>query len=84
VYLRQAKWSEAVPQFQRAIALGSDEEAYENLGTAYFFLKRYDESVKLYEKALQFTSGNQEIWGNLGDAYRWLGQLEKAVLHNNL
>jgi serine/threonine protein kinase/Flp pilus assembly protein TadD len=79
VYLRTGKWSEAVPHFQKALSIAPDAPTYSNLGTAYFWLQRYDESVRMYEKALQINgNGNEELWGNLGDAYRWLGQAGKA------
>ena len=79
VYLMQGKWSEAIPQYQKALALAPDAATYSNLGAAYFFLQRYDEAVKMYEKAVQINANqNEELWGNLGDAYRWLGQAEKA------
>jgi serine/threonine protein kinase/tetratricopeptide (TPR) repeat protein len=79
VYLRTGKWSEAIPHFQKALSIAPDSPTYSNLGTAYFWLRRYDESVRMYEKALQINgNGNEELWGNLGDAYRWLGQAEKA------
>jgi len=78
-YLREGKWSEAIPHFQKALSIAPDAPTYSNLGTAYFWLQRYDESVRMYEKALQINgNGNEELWGNLGDAYRWLGQAEKA------
>jgi eukaryotic-like serine/threonine-protein kinase len=78
VYLREGKWAEAIPQFQRALALAPDSPTYSNLGTAYFFLRRYEQAAKMYEKSVQTASGNEELWGNLGDSYRWLGQADKA------
>src|ERR1039457_3903336 len=79
VYVREGKWGEAIPQFQQALALAPDSTTYSNLGTAYFWLKNYDQATKMYEKALQINANqNEELWGNLGDAYRWRGQTEKA------
>ena len=79
LHLRQGKWNEAIVQLQKALALAPDAETYSNLGTAYFFLKRYEEAVKAYEKAVQINGSQDEVlWGNLGDAYRWLGQPDKA------
>jgi eukaryotic-like serine/threonine-protein kinase len=77
-YLRRGKWNEAIPPFQKALALAPDSPTYSNLGTAYFFLRRYEEAAKMYEKSVQTTSGDEELWGNLGDSYRWLGQTDKA------
>jgi eukaryotic-like serine/threonine-protein kinase len=79
VYYRQGKWAEAITQFQKVLTFRPDAVTYSNLGTSYFFLQRYDEAVKMYEKALQINANqDEELWGNLGDAYRWTGQAEKA------
>ncbi len=79
VYLREGKWSEAIPHFQKALSIAPDSATYSNLGTAYFWLRRYDESVKMYEKATEMTPNNEELFGNLGDAYRWSGHSEQAA-----
>ena len=78
VYMRKGKWGEAVTQFEKALALAPDAPTYSNLGTSYFFLRRYADAVDMYEKAVQRTSGDEQLWGNLGDSYRWMGQSEKA------
>ena len=78
VYLRESKWGEAIPQLQKAIAIKPDAATYSNLGTAFFWLKRYDDSVKMYEKATQMTPNDEALFGNLGDAYRWSGHSEQA------
>jgi len=79
VWLREGKWSEAIPYFQKALSIAPDSPTYSNLGTAYFWLKNYDESVKMYEKATEMTPNNEELFGNLGDAYRWSGHSEQAT-----
>ena len=79
VYLREGKWSEAIPHFQKALSIAPDSPTYSNLGTAYFWLRRYDESVKMYEKATEMTPNNEELFGNLGDAYRWSGHSDQAT-----
>ena len=78
VYLRGGKWGEAIPEYQKALALAPDAQTYSNLGTAYFWLKNYDQSTKMYEKSVAMTPNNEEYQGNLGDAYRWSGFSEKA------
>ena len=78
VYLRQGKWGEAIPQYQKAIAIAPDAYTYSNLGTAYFWLKNYDQATKMYEKAVEMTPNNEEFLGNLGDAYRWSGHSDQA------
>jgi serine/threonine protein kinase/tetratricopeptide (TPR) repeat protein len=78
-YLRQGKWEAAISQLQKALTLSPDAPTYSNLGTAHFFLKHYEEAVRMYEKAVQIdASQDEEFWGNLGDAYRWSGQNDKS------
>ncbi|MFZ1131316.1 MAG: tetratricopeptide repeat protein [Terriglobales bacterium] len=79
VNLRQGKWGEAIPQYQKALALAPDSATYSNLGTAYFWLKNYDQATKMYEKAVEMTPNSEELLGNLGDAYRWSGHSDQAA-----
>jgi tetratricopeptide (TPR) repeat protein len=79
VYLREGKWGEAVPQFTKALDIAPDSPTYSNLGTAYFFLKNYDQATKMYEKAVAMTPNDEQLQGNLGDAYRWSGHSDQAA-----
>ncbi len=79
VYLREGKWGEAIPQFQKALSLAPDSPTYSNLGTAYFFLKNYDQATKMYEKAVEMTPNDEQLIGNLGDSYRWSGHSDQAA-----
>ena len=83
IYLREGKWTEAIPQFQKAITIAPSSFSYSNLGTAYFFLKNYDDSVKMYAKATEITPNSEELFGNLGDAYRWSGHSDEAATAYN-
>ena len=80
IYLREGKWTDAIPQFQKALTIAPSSFSYSNLGTAYFFLKNYDESVKMYAKATELTPNSEELFGNLGDAYRWSGHSDQAAI----
>lgn len=55
----------------------------EFLGQAYYFLGDFEKSAQLRQQAVDsVSSGNPEIhemWGNLGDSYRQIGDPEKAV-----
>ncbi|HXN26003.1 MAG TPA: tetratricopeptide repeat protein [Candidatus Acidoferrales bacterium] len=78
VLVQQAKYSEAVPSLQKALAIEPNAGAYSNLGTAYFFLKQYAESAQAFEKAVALNANDTQLAVNLGDAYRALGQTDKA------
>jgi eukaryotic-like serine/threonine-protein kinase len=78
VYFRMGKWNDAIPAFQKALALEPESTTYSNLGTAYFFLKRYDDAVKMFEKAFEKNPNDEQLAGNLADAYRWSGRPQQA------
>ncbi|HET7207563.1 MAG TPA: tetratricopeptide repeat protein [Terriglobales bacterium] len=78
-YFRQGKWAEAIAPLQKALALQPDGDIYSNLGTAQFFLGRYDESVKMFEKAVALSPKNEQLMGNLADAYRASGRSADAI-----
>jgi serine/threonine protein kinase/Flp pilus assembly protein TadD len=79
VYLREGLWSEAIPYLQKSLSIAPDADAYSNLGTAYFFLKNYDQATKNYEKAVEMTPNDEVLQANLGDAYRWSGHSDQAA-----
>jgi serine/threonine protein kinase/Flp pilus assembly protein TadD len=78
VYFSQGKYAECIPHFQKALEIQPDSDTYSNLGTAYFFLKRYDESVNMYAKAVDLNPKDEQLMGNLADAYRWSGKTDQA------
>ena len=78
VYFQQGKYEECLPYFQKSLQIQPDDTTYRDLGTAYFYLKRYNDSVPMFEKAVKMNPNVERLTGNLGDAYRWSGQREKA------
>ncbi len=53
------------------------------LGSVYFYKKEFQKSYQIKKKALDTfndteTGGIHQMWGDLGDAYRHAGQIEKA------
>jgi tetratricopeptide (TPR) repeat protein/TolB-like protein len=78
VFFQQGKYEECIPYFQKALKIQAHYSIYSNLGTAYFYLKRYTDSVPMFEKAVELNSNDAVFMGNLADAYRWSGQVDKA------
>lgn len=71
---------DAIEALEKAVALKPTADTYSNLGTLYFFEKRYPEAVQTYEKAVEMGGHVAVTWGNLGDAYRYVpGLKEKAA-----
>jgi tetratricopeptide (TPR) repeat protein len=70
----QGELAEAASQFQKALQIQPDASLYANLGTIHFAQGLYQQSAEAFEKALEKPGGSNHymVWGNLGDAYRWI------------
>ena len=53
---------------KQSIALHPTLQAYGNLGTVYFYLRRYADSAESLQQALKIDPNGWQNWGNLGDA----------------
>jgi len=62
------QYQEAVEVSKTSIALRANLDAYGNLGSAYFYLRRYEESARAFQSALEIDDRDWQNWGNLGDA----------------
>jgi serine/threonine protein kinase/tetratricopeptide (TPR) repeat protein len=78
VFLRLGRWNDSIPVLQRTLDLQPDAATYSNLGTAYFYLKRYEDAIKMNEKAVEMSPKDEQLAGNLGDAYRTAGHTPQA------
>ena len=72
VYLQTGRYTRAIALFERSIGLDPTDSASSNLGTAYFYEKRYSDAAAMYAKAIALGANNEAIWGNLGDALRFV------------
>ena len=79
VYFRLGKWDESIAAYQKSLNLQPDATVYSDIGTAYFFLKRYDDSIQMFEKAVGLSPQDEQVMGNLADAYRAAGRKDQAT-----
>jgi serine/threonine protein kinase/tetratricopeptide (TPR) repeat protein len=79
VYFRLGKWNDSITAFQKSLDIQPDATIYADIGTAYFFLKRYDDSIKMFEKAVELSPKDEQLMGNLADAYRAAGRKDQAT-----
>ena len=78
IYAEQGQYQESIPYFQKALQIEPYFSTYSNLGTSYFFLKQYSNAVGMFEKAVALNPNDTQMIVNLADAYRGLGQEDKA------
>jgi eukaryotic-like serine/threonine-protein kinase len=78
IYLQQGQYQQSIPYFQKALQIEPYFSTYSNLGTSYFQLKQYSQAVEMFEKAVELNPNDADVILNLADAYRDLGQQDKA------
>ena len=71
IYVQQGRYREAIPTLERSVAIRTTATALSNLATAYFYQRRFADSVRTYEEAAKLDERNYVFWGNLGDALYW-------------
>jgi serine/threonine protein kinase/Tfp pilus assembly protein PilF len=69
MYVLQGRYVQAIDLLQKSVSIRPTVEVYDNLGTAYFFMRKYDEAARNFEEGLKFDKTSWLSWGNLGDAY---------------
>jgi serine/threonine-protein kinase len=77
-YVAEGRFAEAIPLLLHSLSVRPSEGAYSNLATAYFELRRFAEAVEAYNKALHTNEQDYAIWGNLGVAYEFAGDRDRA------
>jgi eukaryotic-like serine/threonine-protein kinase len=70
----EGRYAEAIPMFERSVTLRPTGSAYSNLGTAYFYQRKFDAAARAFEAATRLYENELKwmIWGNLADAYYFI------------
>jgi tetratricopeptide (TPR) repeat protein len=70
----------AVERIVRAIRQDPTAEYLQHLGDALLQLKRYDEALKAFDKAIQFQPDSAELWRGLGNVLLQLNRDGESLL----
>src|SRR5262249_50382272 len=80
IYLQQVRFGEAVPRYQRALALTPGQaEAHSNFGVALAGLGRWDEAAAQYRRALVLKPELVDVYRNLGRIVLAQGNVAEAL-----
>ena len=71
MYVAQGKYEEALAPLNRSIEIRPNLEAFNNLGNAYFALRRFSDAADAFQRGLNLDNSDWLLWGNLGDAIFW-------------
>jgi Flp pilus assembly protein TadD len=80
-HLLAGEIEEAEPLLQATIRIRPSDGAHNNLGFVYYSTGRYREAAEQYEEAIRLAPEDPIYHGNLGDAYRQLGDPAAAERH---
>ena len=64
-------YEESIRASKQSIEIQASDYGYSNLGSAFFFLQRYDEAIHAYEQAIHQSQNDSLLWWNLADGYYW-------------
>lgn len=69
-YYLQGDLQSAAEIWLKLAAIKSSPNLFANIGSMYFYLRRFDDAVEMYVKAVELAPNSAENWGNQGEAYR--------------
>jgi tetratricopeptide (TPR) repeat protein len=78
--LRAKQFDHATEWITRAIRLDPKPEYLASLGTALQQQGRYEDALKVFDKAIQLKPNDAELWRHLGDILMQLARLDQALL----
>lgn len=82
--IEKKDWPAAVATLEPFTAANpKDADGFNLLGYSYRHLKRYDDALKAYNKALTLDPKHRGAHEYIGEAYIEMGQLDKAQEHLN-
>jgi eukaryotic-like serine/threonine-protein kinase len=73
MYALQGKSTEALSPLNKSIEIRPNLEAFNNLGNAYFQLRRFSDAADAFQRGLNLDDSDWLLWGNLGDSLFWGG-----------
>jgi eukaryotic-like serine/threonine-protein kinase len=70
--IAEGRYADAIMNLEHSISIRPTPTAYSNLGTAYFYVRRFDDSARSFAQSLKLNDKEYDVWWNLGDAYNWI------------
>jgi len=71
IYLALDQYDRAIPLLERSVAIRPGSDSYSNLGTAYFYKRRFADAARIYGEAVKVDGKDYMPWANLAEADYW-------------
>jgi tetratricopeptide (TPR) repeat protein/TolB-like protein len=81
MYVLEGRYQEGIGVLEKSIAIRPTAEAYNNLGNAYFSLRRFEAAGHSFEGGLKLDKTSWLGWGNLADANYWTPGKQQQAMH---
>jgi eukaryotic-like serine/threonine-protein kinase len=78
IYYQLGDIESAREAFEKSVAIEPDAHTYINMGTIYFYQRRYADAMAMYEEAIELGGDEYYVWSYLADSCRFAGHKEKA------
>ena len=73
MYVAQGHYMESLAPLNKSIEIRPNLEAFNNLGNAYYELRRFSDAADAFQQGLNLDDSDWLLWGNLGDSLFWSG-----------
>lgn len=68
---RLDRLEESVEMYRRSIQIEPTSRTYRSLGTALYWMGRYDQALEALRICVALAPRDPDMWGTLANAYRW-------------
>ncbi len=79
IYADMGQNEKAIDPLRKSLAIRPSYAGYDNLGAAYYGLKRFADAAAAFDEATKLDPQQYVTWGNLGSALYYGGQKEQAM-----
>tara|TARA_R110002072_G_scaffold303044_1_gene492067 strand:- start:11310 stop:12068 length:759 start_codon:yes stop_codon:yes gene_type:complete len=86
IYNNRSLHVKEIKYFKNALLYAYSDSSflYSRIGLSYFLMKKFDNAISNYNKAIELQSKNGNLYFNIGHSYRENQQLAKAIYNFNL
>ncbi|MEP6390309.1 MAG: tetratricopeptide repeat protein [Halioglobus sp.] len=70
-YFMRGQFDLAAVSWRHSLKMSPSAGVYSNIASSKYYLGEYDDAVIWYSKALELSPENADVWGALGDTYRF-------------
>jgi len=78
-YYLAGEFRRAAEAWDESLAIKPTRGAYANTGSMYFYLGEFDKAADRYAYAANLAPNDYQLWGNLGDAYSYSSDMQRAA-----